>query len=120
MVRPQKDRYSKLNVFIPFAFIRSTPTTVLTKKSTFAESFAFSTNMAVKDKAKDPEQQLYAVQGRVNDREMRIATFTKPLTEEISPKSKLARFKLRYKRFPALGMKVDVVTDENGYWKMIL
>jgi hypothetical protein len=71
-----------------------------------------------KDKAKEPEQQLYAIHGRVNDREMRIATFTKPQSEEISSKSKLARFKQRYKRFPALGMKVDVVTDENGYWKV--
>jgi hypothetical protein len=73
-----------------------------------------------KEKAKDPEQQLYAIHGRVNDREMRIATFTKPQGEEISSKSKLARFKQRYKRFPALGMKVDVVTDENGYWEIAL
>jgi hypothetical protein len=51
---------------------------------------------------------------------MRIATFTKPLSEEISPKSKLARFKLRYKRFPTLGIKIDVVTDDNGYWKKAL
>jgi hypothetical protein len=71
-----------------------------------------------KDKAKDPEQQLYTIHGRVNDREMRIANFTKPLSQEISAKSKLARFKQRYKRFPALGMKVDVVTDDNGYWKI--
>ena len=31
-----------------------------------------------KDKAKDPEQSLYAIYGRVADREMRIATFSKP------------------------------------------
>ena len=71
-----------------------------------------------KDKAKDPEQQLYAVHGRVNDREMRIGTFTKPQSDEISPKRSWRRFKQRYKRFPTLGMKVDVVTDENGYWKI--
>lgn len=41
-------------------------------------------------------------------------------SEEISSKSKLARFKQRYKRFPTLGMKVDVVTDDNGYWKIAL
>jgi hypothetical protein len=72
------------------------------------------------DKAKDPEQQLYAIHRRVNDREMRIATFTKLQSEEISSKSKLARFKQRYKRFPALGMKVDVVTDDNSCWKIAL
>jgi len=73
-----------------------------------------------KDKAKEPEQQLYAIHGRVNDREMRIATFTKPQSDEISSKSRLAQFKQRYKRFPALGMKVEVVTDDNGYWKIDL
>lgn len=73
-----------------------------------------------KDKAKDPSQQLYAVHGRVNDREMRIATFSKPQAEEISPKSRLAQFKQRYKQFPKTGMKVDVVTDDKGYWKIAL
>lgn len=72
------------------------------------------------DKAKDPQQELYAVIGRVNDREMHIATFTKPQSEEISPKSKLAQFKQHYKRFPTIGMKIDVVTDENSYWKIAL
>jgi hypothetical protein len=73
-----------------------------------------------KDKAKDPEQMLYAIYGRVEGHDMRIATFAKPQTNEISPKSKLAQFKQRYKQFPKLGMKVDVVTDENGYWKIAL
>jgi hypothetical protein len=36
------------------------------------------------------------------------------------PRSKLARFKRQYRRFPTLGMKVDVVTDDNGYWKVAL
>jgi hypothetical protein len=73
-----------------------------------------------KDKAKDPEQQLYAIHGRVDGRDMRIATFSKPLSEEISLKSNLAQFKQRYKQFPKTGMKVDVVTDDNGYWKVSL
>jgi hypothetical protein len=37
-----------------------------------------------------------------------------------SPKSRLALFRQRYKQFPKLGMKIDVVTDENGYWKIAL
>jgi hypothetical protein len=73
-----------------------------------------------RDKAKDPEQELYAIHGRVNDREMRIATFAKPQSEEISPKSRLAQFKQRYKQFPKLDMKVDVETDDNGYWRITL
>ena len=51
---------------------------------------------------------------------MRIATFAKPQSDEISAKGKLAQFKQRYKRFPTLGIKVDVVTDDNGYWKIAL
>jgi len=31
-----------------------------------------------KAKAKDPEQQLYAINGHVDGRDMRIATFSKP------------------------------------------
>ena len=73
-----------------------------------------------REKAKDPEQQLYAIYGRVNDREMRIATFTKPLGNEISSKSKLAQFKRRYKSWPKAGVRVDVETDENGYWRITL
>ncbi len=73
-----------------------------------------------KDKAKDPQQQLYATYGRVNGREMRIATFAKPQGEEISPKSRLAQFKQRYKQFHKVGMRVDVVTDDNGYWKIVI
>ena len=30
------------------------------------------------------------------------------------------RDKQRYKHFPKTGMKVDVVTDDNGYWKIAL
>jgi hypothetical protein len=73
-----------------------------------------------KEKAKDPEQQLYAINGNIDGRDMRIATFSKPQSNEISSKSRLAQFKQRYKRFPTLGMKVDVVTDNNGYWKIAL
>ena len=67
---------------------------------------------------KDKEQQLYAIYGRVTDRDLRIATFAKPQGAEISSKSRLAQFKRRYKRFPTVGMKVDVVTDEKGYWRI--
>jgi hypothetical protein len=73
-----------------------------------------------KEKAKDPEQQLYAIQGSIDGRDMRIATFSKPQSNEISSKSRLAQFKHRYKRFPTVGMKVDVVTDDNGYWKIVV
>jgi len=73
-----------------------------------------------KDKARDPEQQLYAILGLIDGHEMRIATFSKPPDEEISSKSRLAQFKQHYKRFPTIGMKVDVVTDDNGYWKIAL
>ena len=92
----------------------------LKAKATITKVQLMKAGELFKDKAKDPTQQLYSIHGRVNDREMRIATFAKPQSEEISPKSKLAQFKQRYKQFPKLGMRVDVVTDENGYWKVAL
>jgi hypothetical protein len=73
-----------------------------------------------KDRATDPEQQLYAIYGRVEGRELRIATFTKPQTAEISTKSKLAQFKQRYKHFPTPNMKVDIVTNDKGFWTIVL
>ena len=44
-----------------------------------------------KDKAKDPEQLLYAIYGRLERRDMRIGTFAKPQSDSISPKSRLAQ-----------------------------
>ena len=58
---------------------------------------------------------LYAIYGRVEGREVRIATFAKPQGDEISPIGRLAQFKQHYKQFPKVGLKVDVVTDDNGY-----
>jgi hypothetical protein len=54
----------------------------------------------------------------VSKLQRRIATFAKPQSSEISPKSKLAQFKQRYKQLPRVGMKVDVQTDEKGSWKI--
>ena len=63
---------------------------------------------------------LYAIYGRIEGREMRIATFAKPQGDEISLISRLAQFKQHYKQFPKVGLKVYVVTDDNGYWKIDL
>ena len=68
----------------------------------------------------DWSQMLYTIYGRLEGREMRIATFAKPQSDSISQKSRLAQFKDKYKQFPKTGMKVDVMTDENGYWKIAL
>ncbi len=73
-----------------------------------------------RDRAKDPEQMVYAIYARVEDRDMRIATFSKPQTQEISPKSKLAQFKKRYQRFPTVGGKVDLITNDKGFWTLEL
>ena len=42
------------------------------------------------------------------------------IQEQLQHKAKVSDFKQRYKQFPKLGMKVDVVTDENGYCKIAL
>ena len=92
----------------------------LTRKTTIAKVQLVKAAEIFKDKAKDPEQQLYAIYGRVDGVEMRLATFNRPLSQEISSKTKLARFKQRYKRFPTIGMKIDAVTGEDGYWRIAM
>lgn len=74
-----------------------------------------------KDKAKDPNQELCVIYGKVEQDgwEGRLRAFSKPPTKQITSRTKMAQFKLRYKQFPKSGMKVDVVTDANGYWKLI-
>jgi hypothetical protein len=52
--------------------------------------------------------------------EGRLRAFSKPPGKQITAKTSMAQFKLRYKQFSKTGMKVDVITDSNGYWKMIL
>lgn len=90
----------------------------LKTKATITKIQTVKASDIFKDKAKDPQQMLYAIYARVDGHEMRIATFNKPQTEEISPKCKLAQFKQRYKRFPTPDMKVDLQVDDNGYWKL--
>ena len=48
-----------------------------------------------------------------------MRAFSKPTAKQITAKTKMAQFKQRYNKFPRTGMKVDVVTDPNGYWKML-
>ena len=72
-----------------------------------------------KTKAKDPDQLLYAVYGKVNGWEGRIGSINKPPSRTISQKSKMARFKQRYKEFPREGMTVEVESRE-GYWNLII
>jgi UDP-2,3-diacylglucosamine pyrophosphatase LpxH len=107
-------------VEFPYKIVNKKRRPGLKAKATITKVQLVKASEIFKDKAKDPEQQLYAIQGRVDGRDMRIATFTKPQGEEISSKSRLAQFKQHYKQFPKVGLKVDVVTDENGYWKIAL
>ena len=70
--------------------------------------------------AKDPEQLLFVIDGKVDDWTGRIGTINKPASKQISPKSNLAQFKERYERFPEIGMQVDVVANAEGFWKLDL
>ena len=70
--------------------------------------------------AKNPDQLLFVIRAKVDEFEGRIATITKPLTNIISPRSRLALFKAKYGEFPKIGMKVQVETNENGFWNLIL
>ncbi|MGA2785735.1 MAG: hypothetical protein ABSF09_13665 [Candidatus Bathyarchaeia archaeon] len=70
--------------------------------------------------AKDPEQLLFVIDGKIGDWEGRIGTINKPTSKQISPKSNLAQFKERYEQFPKIGMQVDVVANDEGFWKLDL
>ena len=108
------------NIEFPYKIVDKKRKPGLKAKATITKVQVAKAAEIFKEKAKDPEQQLYAIQGSIDGRDMRIATFSKPQSNEISSKSRLAQFKHRYKRFPTVGMKVDVVTDDNGYWKIVV
>jgi len=72
------------------------------------------------EKARDPAQLVYAIYAKIDGRDMRVATFSKPFTKEISSRSNLAKFKQRYKQFPKVGMRIDLLTDVGGFWKIVL
>jgi len=70
--------------------------------------------------AKNPEQILFVINGKVDEWEGRIGTINKPTSKEISAKSNLAQFKQRYEQFPKIGMQVDVIANNEGFWKLDL
>jgi len=69
-------------------------------------------------KARNPEQAFFAIHANVDGREMRVAAILKPASKTISPRHMLARFKERYEAFPEKDMKVQVETNEDGYWSL--
>ena len=71
-------------------------------------------------KTKTPNQLLIEIIANVNGWEGRIGTIPKPPSNLVSPKSKMAKFLQRYKKPPEPGMLVDVVTNEKGYWMLVL
>jgi len=70
--------------------------------------------------AKDPQKALIVIEGKIDDWEGRIGTMNKPTSKEISEKSNVALFKKRYQQFPKIGMQVDVVVNDEGFWKLDL
>jgi len=69
---------------------------------------------------KTPEQQLIEIVANVNGWEGRVGTIPKPSSKYVSAKSKMAMFLQRYKKPPEAGMTVDVITNEKGYWEIVL
>jgi len=69
---------------------------------------------------KTPDQQLIEIRANVDGWEGRIATIPKPSSKYVSPKSKMAQFIAKYKRTPESGMQIDVVTNDKGYWTLVL
>ena len=89
-------------------------------KATITEIKEVKAADVFKTAAENPEQLLYAIHGKVDDWTGRIGTINKPTSKQISAKSNLAKFKQRYEQFPKIGMQVDVVVNDEGYWKLDL
>jgi hypothetical protein len=71
-------------------------------------------------KTKTPDQPLIEITANVNGWVGRIGTIPKPPSNLVSPKSKMAKFLQRYRKPPEPGMLVDAVTNEKGYWTLVL
>lgn len=71
-------------------------------------------------KTKEPDQQLIEITANINGWEGRIGTIPKPPSMLVFPKSKMAKFLQRYKKAPEPGMVVDVISNEKGYWTLVL
>ncbi len=65
---------------------------------------------------KTPNQLLLEICANIG----RIGTIPKPPSKYVSPKSKMAKFLLKYKKPPEVGMVVDVITNEKGFWSLAL
>lgn len=89
-------------------------------KATIIEIREVKASQVYKTGAKNPDQQLFAIIARVGDWEGLIGTIPRPPTKIISAKSRLAQFKQRYKKFPTVGMHVDVLANDAGYWKLVI
>ncbi len=71
-----------------------------------------------KTAAENPDQLLYVIDGKIDDWTGRIGIINKPTSKEISAKSNLAKFMQRYEKYPEIGMQVDVIANDAGYWKL--
>ena len=89
-------------------------------KATITELKELKAADIFKTGARNPEQLVFAIFAKVDDWQGRIGAINKPNSKQISTKHKLAAFKQRYKNFPKIGMQVDVVANEKGYWKLEL
>ena len=69
---------------------------------------------------RDPEQAFFTIHASVDGREMRVAAILKPESRTISSRHSLARFKEKYGAYPEKGMKIEIETNENGFWTLVL
>jgi len=87
-------------------------------KATITQIKLMKAGDVYKKGAKNPEQLLYVIYAKEDGWEGRIATIPKPPSKQISPNCKLAKFMLKYKKTPEVGMAVDMEANSAGYWKL--
>jgi len=70
--------------------------------------------------SKTPDQQLVVIVADVDGWVGRVGTIPKPPSKYLSPKSKMAQFITKYRKPPAVGMTIEVATNEKGFWTLVL
>ena len=109
-----------MSVSIPKYQIAKPPAPGTKKTAVITAIKEMKANEIFGPKARNPEQEFFAIHANVDGREMRVAAILKPESKTISPRHSLAQFKERYGAFPEKGMKVQVETNEDGYWALAL
>jgi len=109
-----------MSVSIPKYRIAKPPAPGTKKHAVIADIKEAKGSALFGSKTRNPEQEFFTIHANVDGRDMRVAAIIKPESKTISSRHTLARFKEKYGAFPEKGMKIEIETNENGYWTLVV